>query len=206
MKGYRSDYDVLVVVNNRKLSGPEYWYKAEDRFIRDKAIKPEVSFIVHSRREVNSALREGQFFFSDIRREGIVLYELDEEPLAEPKALSPRDRLRVAKAHFDGRYSSALKFLEMARLALERGWNNNAAFQLHQSVEQVYSTFLLVLTNYDPATHNIKFLRSLAEDHDRRLADVWPRDERRFAAWFNTLKEAYVKRATRRTTRSARRR
>ena len=193
MKGYRSDYDVLVVVNNRKLTDPEYWYKAEDRFIRDKAVRPEVSFIVHSRREVNAALREGQFFFSDIRREGIVLYELDEEPLAEPKALSPKDRLRVAKAHFEGRHSSALKFLEMARLALERGWNNNAAFQLHQSVEQVYSTFLLVLTNYDPATHNIKFLRSLAEDHDRRLADAWPRDERRFAAWFNTLKEAYVK-------------
>ncbi|MBB6182050.1 hypothetical protein HNQ75_004039 [Rhizobium flavum] len=47
--------------------------------------------------------------------------------------------------------------------------------------------------NYAPPSHNIKFLRSLAEEQDRRLAEAFPRDQHRERAWFNTLNEAYVK-------------
>lgn len=50
MKGYRSDFDLLVVVNNNKLSDFAYWYKAKGRLERDRAIKTPTSFIVHSRR------------------------------------------------------------------------------------------------------------------------------------------------------------
>ena len=52
---------------------------------------------------------------------------------------------------------------------------------------------LLNLNNYSPPSHNLKFLRGLAEDLDRRLIEVWPRDQHRFAAWYNILNEAYVK-------------
>ena len=69
MKGYRSDFDLLVIVNNNKLCDfAEYWHKAADRLIREAAIKTPVSFIVHSRREVNKYLKEGQYFFCDIRK------------------------------------------------------------------------------------------------------------------------------------------
>ncbi|MGV2819205.1 HEPN domain-containing protein, partial [Phyllobacterium calauticae] len=62
-----------------------------------------------------------------------------------------------------------------------------------QAVETAYSCMLLTLTNYSPPSHNLKFLRGLAEDIDRRLIEVWPRDQHRFAAWYNILNEAYVK-------------
>ncbi|TCA41736.1 nucleotidyltransferase, partial [Rhizobium leguminosarum bv. viciae] len=68
MKGYRSDFDLLIIVNNRKLCEfAEYWHKAADRLIHEASIETPVSFIVHSRREVNTYLKEGQYFFSDIR-------------------------------------------------------------------------------------------------------------------------------------------
>ncbi|MFS8111677.1 nucleotidyltransferase and HEPN domain-containing protein [Rhizobium jaguaris] len=194
MKGYRSDFDLLIIVNNRKLCDfAEYWYKAADRIIRDKAIETPVSFIVHSRREVNTFLKEGQYFFSDIRKEGVVLYELDDEPLTEPKPLTPADRLRVAKGHFNQRFLVTSRFLDIARVAIERRYIENAAFELHQSLEQAYACVLLTLTNYAPPSHNIKFLRSLAEEQDRRLAEAFPRDQHHERAWFNTLNEAYVK-------------
>jgi predicted nucleotidyltransferase len=121
MKGYRSDFDLLLIVNDRRLCEfAEYWYKAADRLIHDKSIETPVSFIVHSRREVNTYLKEGQYFFSDIRKEGIVLYELDDEPLAEPQALSPVDRLRVAKGHFEERLPNAVRALETSRFQLSR--------------------------------------------------------------------------------------
>lgn len=199
MKGYRSDFDLLIVVNNSKLCEfAEYWYKAADRLIRDPSIKTPVSFIVHTRREVNKYLKEGQYFFSDIRKEGIVLYELDDEPLAEPRPLTSAERLRFAKEHFEERLPNATRALETAKFQLSQSafdekWRKDAAFALHQSLEQAYSCLLLTLTNYAPPSHNIKFLRSLAEEQDRRLADAFPRDQHRERAWFNTLNEAYVK-------------
>ncbi|MCQ1854977.1 nucleotidyltransferase and HEPN domain-containing protein [Neorhizobium galegae] len=200
MKGYRSDFDLLVIVNDRRLCAfADYWYNAADRLIRDKTIETPVSFIVHSRREVNTYLKEGQYFFTDIRKEGIILYELDDEPLAEPQPLSPADRLRVATEHFERRIAEATAFLGTAQFQLAKSetggdaWGNLAAFSLHQSLEQAYSCVLLTLTNYGPPSHNIKFLRSLAEEQDRRLAEAFPRDQHRERAWFNTLNEAYVK-------------
>ena len=194
MKGYRSDFDLLIIVNDRRLCEfADYWYKAADRLIRDTSIETPVSFIVHSRREVNTYLKEGQYFFSDIRKEGIVLYELDDEPLAEPQPLSPADRLRVAKDHFEHRFNTASKYLKGSRFYFVEKDLNEAAFVMHQSLEQAYSCILLTLTNYGPPSHNIKFLRSLAEEQDRRLAEAFPRDQHRERAWFNTLNEAYVK-------------
>ena len=76
---------------------------------------------------------------------------------------------------------------------MEKGMSKTAAFLLHQAIEHTYSTLLLVLTNYSPPSHKLTFLRSLAEDQDRRLSEAWPREQRRHRAWFNTLNEAYVK-------------
>jgi uncharacterized protein len=194
MKGYRSDYDILVIVNNRKLTEfARFWYKAADRLLHDAGIRTPVGFIVHSRREVNTALKAGQYFFSDIRRDGIVLYELDDEPLAEPALLSPVDAYHTAKEHFDRKFGFSTYHTKLVKIAVHDGQLNHAAFLLHQSIEQAYSTLLLTLTNYGPPSHNLTFLRTLAEGRDRRLADAFPRDQQRYRAWFNQVNEAYVK-------------
>jgi predicted nucleotidyltransferase/HEPN domain-containing protein len=193
MKGYRSDYDILVIVNTGKLADRQYWDKAEDRLLWDPAVKTPVGLIVHGLREVNKALKDGQYFFTDIRREGIVLHEIDDEPLAEPQYLSATAALKVAQGHFDRRFPDIKDFREAAQFLAQKGNLRLAAFQLHQAIETAYSCMLLTLTNYSPASHNIKFLRGLAEGLDRGIVDVWPRDQHRFTAWYNVLNEAYVK-------------
>lgn len=193
-KGYRSDYDILVIVNNSKLTDyARYWSKALDRLLRLPGVETPTSLIAHSRREVNTALYDGQYFFVDIRRDGIVLYEVDDEPLAEPKPLTLTQAYRVGKEHFDSRFSYARDFSKGATFYVSVGNLSLAAFLLHQSIEQAYSALLLVLTNYSPASHNLKFLRGLAEEQHRELAEIWPRDQQRFTAWFNIVNEAYVK-------------
>lgn len=198
MKGYRSDYDLLVVVNNNKLADFDFWYKAKDRLVRDKVVATPTSFIVHSRRFVNAAIRDGHYFFTDIRRQGIILYELDNEALAAPALLTRTATLSAASDNFDNRFSAARRSLETFKLQLEKSkfdpqWRKDAAFTLHQALEHTYATVLLVLTNYSPPSHKLNFLRALAESQDRRLTLAWPRDQQRHRAWFNTLNEAYVK-------------
>lgn len=192
-KGYRSDFDILVIVSNKELADPKYWDKTTDRLMWDKEIETPVSLIVHGAREISNFLQEGQYFFSDIRRDGIALYELDDRELAEPKSLTGQQAYEVAQKHFSARSRTADFFVKHVLYGLKDGDWKETAFMLHQSIEQAYSTLLLTLTNYSPASHNLKFLRGLAEGQDIRLAEAWPRDHHRFQSWFNTLNEAYVK-------------
>ncbi len=192
-KGYRSDYDILIVVNTRKLAAHEYWIKAEDRLMRTPDIKTPVSLIVHGLRDVNTALRSGRYFFTDIRKDGIVLYELSKEPLAEPQQLSPTEILEMTKEHIQQHLPEIGDLISGAEFYKMKGNLRRAAFELHQAVETSYSCVLLALTGYAPPSHNIKFLRGLSEDLDLRLVEAWPRDQNRFAVRFNVLNEAYVK-------------
>lgn len=125
--------------------------------------------------------------------DGIALYELESEPLATPGKISPEVTWRMASEYLADRLPHAKTFAEGASFFVSTGKYKEAAFLLHQSIEQAYATALLVLTNYSPASHNLRFLRDLAEERADDLIGVWPEEQQRFAAWFNVLNEAYVK-------------
>lgn len=192
--GYMSDYDLLVIVNSEFATDyGTYWFKAEERLLRDPKIGREVNFIVHSLCEVNTKLKEGQYFFSDIRREGIPLYELSKDKaLIDPAAVNEAETKERAREYFDQYLQSTAEFIELAETSIEKSFENKAAFLLHQAVESAYNCFLLVHTLYSPPSHNIKFLRSLAEDMDANLIDAWPRASKRDRAAFELLKRAYI--------------
>ncbi|BBB11902.1 nucleotidyltransferase [Sphingopyxis sp. FD7] len=70
-KGYRSDFDLLIIVNDKRLTEKvDFWEKLEDRLIRelaiDKTLKTPVNFIVHTLQEVNDGLAHGRYFFMDV--------------------------------------------------------------------------------------------------------------------------------------------
>lgn len=191
--GYQSDFDLLVVVSHEDLTDvADYWYLAEDRIARDPAIERPVNLIVHSLGEVNSALARGEYFWVDIARDGIALYELPGHPLATPRPLTAADAHRMANEYFGHWLPSADEFYDNFIFNLSQGRLNNAAFQLHQATERLYICFLLVRTLYFPRSHNIKFLRSLAEDQEPRLVAAWPRETKKDRARFEWLKRAYV--------------
>jgi predicted nucleotidyltransferase/HEPN domain-containing protein len=191
--GYQSDFDLLVVVSHRDLTEiADYWYVAEDRILRDNAIGRPVNIIVHSIDEVNQALKRGEYFWVDIAHDGIALYELPGHELATPMPLTPADAFRMANDYFDKWFVSTDRFLHFAEDGMAKGWTKEAAFQLHQATERLYICFLLVRTLYFPRSHNIKFLRSLAEDSEPRLIDAWPRATKLERRRFELLKRAYV--------------
>jgi predicted nucleotidyltransferase/HEPN domain-containing protein len=196
--GYQSDWDLLIVVNHEKLTDiADYWFVAEDKLLHDPEVGRPVNIIVHTRPEVNSALSRGRYFWVDIIREGVALFELPGYPLAAPKPPTPADAYKVAKAHFDGWLPAIDRALRTVELQIEEGgddpkWRKEAAFTLHQAAERAYACFLLVRTFYFPRSHNLKFLRSLAEDKDRRLVEAWPRESRLDRRRFELIRRAYV--------------
>ena len=197
-RGYQSDYDLLIIVNDKRLTDRvDYWSRLDDRLIRElsvtKTLRTPINFIVHSLDEVNAGLAEGRYFFMDVARDGIALYQSDDSELAEPKPMTPHAALAMAREYFEEWYPSGGEFFDNFVFNMRQGRLNNAAFQLHQSAERYYHCVLLVCTFYSPHVHNLAFLRTQAERSDARLIDAWPRELKADRARFEKLKDAYIK-------------
>lgn len=197
-KGYQSDFDLLIIVNDKRLTDRVgYWLKLEDRLNRElaitKTLHTPVNFIVHTLQEVNDGLAHGRFFFMDVRRDGIALYQFDDSELHTPKPKTSEQALAMATEYRDDWFPSSQKRFEIANFSISQGYLKDAAFDMHQATERLYHCILLVATFYTPHVHNLGFLRTQAERLDRRLVDVWPRELHRDRARFEKLKEAYVK-------------
>jgi uncharacterized protein len=196
--GYQSDFDLLIIVSHKDLTDvADYWYVADDKIQRDGSIARPVNIIVHTLEEVNQSLKRGEYFWVDIANDGIALYELPGNVLAMPMPLTPVDALEMAtEYHRDwlSKLDRSIRTVElqMAETGGDAGWHKEAAFMLHQATERAYICFLLVRTLYFPRSHNIKFLRSLAEDKEPRLIAAWPRENRIDRRRFELVKRAYV--------------
>lgn len=191
--GYLSDFDLLIIVSHEKLTDiADYWWVAEDKILRDPTIGRTVNIIVHTLAEVNQAIGRGEYFWTDILRDGVTLYELPGHPLAAPRQITPAHSYHMAARYFDTWFAKVMSALKGAAFYIAEHELNDAAFALHQAVERAYICFLLVNTLYSPRSHNIKFLRSLAEDIEKGLAQAWPREHRTERRRFELLKRAYV--------------
>lgn len=197
VSGYKSDYDILIIVSDERLTDlVDYWSAADDRLMRDMTIhgtlSAPVSFIVHSLKDVNRQLERGRSFFIDIVEQGVMLYEAEGFPLAAPRTLPPEEALVEAQGHFDKWFGSADAFLASAKFLMGRGDRNEAAFNLHQAAERLYHCTLLTLTLYSPKSHRLNFLRGHAEEIAPELIEAWPRDDKFSRRCFELLRLAYV--------------
>jgi predicted nucleotidyltransferase/HEPN domain-containing protein len=195
--GYKSDYDLLIVVNHDEFTEvTDYWMDAEARleqaFDIAHTLTAPAHFIVHSLADVNRQLTRGRPFFTEIVKEGVVLFETADHPLARPAKLSPEEAFREAEANFNRWFPSASRFLVNGREDAGRGWHNESAFLLHQAAERFYHCVLLTETLYSTKSHNLNFLRGQAERVAPELIPTWPRSNRFEKRCWELLRRAYV--------------
>lgn len=195
---YFSDYDLLVVVDREELTDvAEFWEKTETRLLADLSagtvLRTPVSLIYHSLEDLNEKLGLGRYFFMDILKDGIVLFEEPGFPFVEPMPLSREEALRETQAYFDDWFTTALQFVEGAIFHQKRGHSNLAAFNFHQATERFYHCIFLVRTLWSPKSHNLNRLRDMAEELEPALKSVWPRQTRFEKRCYSLLRDAYVK-------------
>ena len=193
--GYRSDFDLLVVVNHPELVDDDWWYGAKDGLDLEAslgAVRYPYNLVVHDLQDVNDQLHRGRPFFVDVNRDGIVVYEFEPKELAKPGNLSAAEKLEEARDHFEQWFEASTDFLKGAKFFVGEKSPKRAAFLFHQAIETAYHCLLLTLTLYSPKLHNIKTLRSWAESLDSRLIEAWPRKTRQDRRAFNHIQRAYV--------------
>ena len=190
--GYKSDYDLLVVVENEQQVNDLVVWGELERKVRAIIGDTPLTFIVHDIKFVNKEIRVGQYFFGDIANEGVMLFDRRRFSLAKPKALNAQERLALAERNFENWFDSAGKFWRSSRDAGARQWLKEAAFLLHQATERYYHAAILVFTGYKQRTHDIELLGVQAGDQHALMVDLLPKTEPDDKHLFDLLKKAYI--------------
>lgn len=201
--GRASDYDFLVIVSHKALTDmTTFWSSVEDRLFQDPKIQKDISLIVHTLREVNVSLADGQYFFAEVINQGVLLYDIDAESksdrpksrIVEAKNPAPLRTYEMSRDYFNYWKKAAVQTLFLGQESMKHGgdWARSSAFQLHQATEAIYRMVLLTVTLYAPATHHLGKLRQRCEAIDPRLAEAWGPERKPYKRYFELLRRAYV--------------
>lgn len=189
---YKSDYDLLIILSDDKKANADTFIQAVSAKLEALKLGTPVHPIFHGIDFVNAALSEGKYFFDDIKREGILLFNTSRYQLAEKRELSRLEVQKMAQADFDQWFKSANEFFEMFEVSLSKEYWKNAAFLLHQATERYYGTIQLVFTGNKPKTHDLEILGGMAKACDMEFGKVFPKGDLQERMRFTLLKKAYV--------------
>jgi HEPN domain-containing protein/predicted nucleotidyltransferase len=199
---YASDYDIFILTRGNK-------YKSENAAIDlENSIKQDLkpyyktypipqrkhspSIIIEPVDEVNEKLRKGRYFYTDIKKEGVLLYGAKGFELAEEKEKTRAEKKEEAEGYFKKWFEKAEDFLISYNAVFEAKKYANSAFQLHQVTECLYHCALLVYTGHRPKLHDLEKLEQKLLKHNKAFADIFPKNTKEEEKLFNLLKRAYV--------------
>jgi predicted nucleotidyltransferase len=187
---YISDYDFLVVTKDN----PEKSYAQESKIVaKADQFEPPVNLEIHDIDYINKGLEWGEYFWVDIVKEGILMYDKGTVKFVEPRILTPAEQREKAQRYFDTWFPQGSAFLQGARFHKERGFLKIADFELHQATESLYYAFLLVFTDYKPKTHNLWKLRKKAKPYSEEFFHVFRAEtDKKEEQLFELLKQGYV--------------
>ncbi len=190
---YESDIDLFVIVATSKLSNDTgLWsdVRAQLRAVLPSNIS--VNLIVETSLNVKRLLSEGNYFYLDVFRDGIVLYDAGTFIYEQPSAMSVGVRKDLAKREYDFWLSKAEDFLRDYSHNISDKAYNNAAFHLSQAVESLYFTVLLTFTGYKPKSHNLEKIEELVASFLPEIKTIFPRKTAHDIKLFDLLSRAYI--------------
>ena len=187
---YISDYDFLIVTKENNIKD----YELEDIIInKTEHYKVPVNLQIHEIDYINKGLQFGQYFFTDIVREGILLYDSGTVLFSNLVELTPTEEKKVSENYFRIWYNRYQEFFIDATNAFKRNSFNKAIFELHQATESLYYAVLLVFTGYKPKSHNLHKLRKYSKQFSEELFLVFPVEhDKNEKHLFDLLKSAYI--------------
>ncbi len=183
-----SDYDLLVVMQ-AGMDGDTAWYEMAGMF---KDIGVHVQLVVEEIGLINGALMEKQYFYTDIKREGKVLFDTGDVQLADSVALTAGRRVEMATEDFEYWYSKVDEFWKYAGIAIPEGDLSLASFMLQQVVEMCYTCVEMVFDHYNPCEHDLEILRNRVMVYDIRFGDQLTTETVEKKILFKGLNFAYI--------------
>lgn len=190
--GHVSDYDILVVTAKKEVALDAALWSKISNICKNLNLSASPRIITHDIVALNIKLAEGQYFFSDVKKDGIAIFDLGKFELEEERILTSKERQRIAQDHFDEWFKSSESFFRMHKFCMSENDNKRAAFCLHQAAESAYKTVLLVFSNYNPNEHFLTLLGSQAERYHALLENIFSKQNQLEEDRFMLLEYAYI--------------
>lgn len=190
---FMSDYDILVVtsgISDKKMGN--LLDNIDDLYYKDPESQTPVQFINDDIKTLNRQLEEGRYFYSQLKQEGIVLYDSGRFKLARRRKLNFKEIQQQAQEYFEQKFKKANEFLENSKFNYSKEWYVMVSFMLHQACENYYYSIRLAFTLRSNKQHNLSKLSASVKRHSDELAKVFPRDTPEEKRLFTLLKDAYV--------------
>jgi HEPN domain-containing protein/predicted nucleotidyltransferase len=193
---YESDFDILIVTEGRAHATAHGEARLADavcrRLEKRHLDRPSSSIIVEDVAHLNKYLRRGNYFFVDIKKEGVLLYDNGNHTLVEAEPLPPVEAQQYAREDFEHWYKSASSFLIDFQHAFDRDDTNIAAFYLHQATERFLTAVILAFGQHKAKTHDLEKLDRQVCNLHADFFTVFPRGDEQQKRYFDLLKKAYI--------------
>ncbi len=135
----------------------------------------------------NKGLRYSNYLYTDILKEGIVLYDAG-ITLNKPQKLSPEQWRALGVEFFKKYYPQAHNLKHLVERSYQLDDLRSSIFILHQMTEFLFSAYFLVFTNYKPRSHDLIKLRTLMAFLDKTIKTIFPlysKEEKKRFAFFS---------------------
>ena len=171
---YMSDYDILVVTDG--ISDKEAGMKldtVDNLYYKYPESQTPVEFINDDISKLNSDLSEGRYFYTEIKREGILLYD-------------------SFSLYYNEKLKNAKRFFETTKFHYDQEWYKLSAFDLHQTCENLFYAARLTYTLRNSKQHNLAKLLSSVRKYSPEFSKIFPNETKEEKRLFKLLKSAYV--------------
>lgn len=192
---YMSDYDLLILT--RKDIGAvkfSLYSKIKNRFFEDKnrPFHTHPQFINYGIDDFNYALSKAHYFETEIKRDGIVLYDSGEYKLARRRKLDFTEIKERAQNYFEDKFTTAIDFFNGVNYYYGNGRYKMSSFHLHQSTENLLRTISLVYILYSPKNHDLDELIRGCKAYTTELCKAFPRNTPEEERLFDLLQRSYI--------------
>ena len=194
---YQSDLDILVICDTRDANKAERHAREVivpkyDTRMEGKRHPAPPSIIVENPTTINRAIRRKHYFFYEIIKDGILLYNDGTFQIGKPEKLPYREIKQYAEEEYAECFPLAEGFLRHGELAYEDGDYKLGSFLLHQACERFYKSFTLVYNGIRPKSHELKVLGAMVRSCSRGFANVFPTNTFEDNKAFDKLCRAYI--------------
>ncbi len=192
---YMSDYDIAILTR-KPIGAIEYslYEKIKDKFFehKNRPFHTHPQFVNYGIDDFNYAISKAHYFETEIKRDGVILFDAGEYKLARRQKLNFEEIKERAQKYFDDKFGRASSFLIDVQYPRERQDYKQASFYLHQATENFLRTVSLVHILYSPKSHDLNDLIVSNKAHTTAICKVFPRNTPEEERLFDLLQRAYI--------------
>ena len=192
---YMSDYDIVILT--RKPIGAiesSLYEKIKDKFFENKnrPFHTHPQFVNYGIDDFNYALSKAHYFETEIKRDGVILYDSGAYKLARRRRLDYTEIKERAQKYFDDKFERAMSFLIDVPHPAKRSDYKQSSFYLHQSAENLLRVIPMTFILYGHKSHDLSELMNAAKKHTTKIFEVFPCDTPEEKRLFDLLQRAYI--------------